>query len=186
MNADKQERGGKTALVVIDVQNDVLEEAWDASGVVGRIAQLITHARACDIPVMYVQHEDEWMAPGSAGWQIRAEIAPAQGEPVVHKHYPDSFADTDFEETLERLGIGELVITGAQSDGCVRATLHRALAEGYDVTLVSDAHTTSDREYQGVLIPADLSVTQLNASAPWVLYPGVTSRVATHEEILAR
>ena len=186
MNTDKQQRGGKPVLIVIDVQNDVMEDAHDAQGVLNRIARMVTHAHASGMPVVYVQHEDEWMEPGSRGWEIRTEVAPSGGDPAVHKHYPDAFADTDFEETLDRLGIGELVLSGAQSDGCVRATLHRALAEGYDVTLVADAHTTSDREYQGVLIPAEMSVTQLNASAPWVLYPAVTSRVVNHDEILAR
>jgi nicotinamidase-related amidase len=186
MRQDLKDRGGKSALVVIDVQNDVVADGHDVDGVVSRIGKLLEHARNSDIPVIYVQHEDEWMAPGSEAWQIRAEIAPRDGEPVIAKRYPDSFAETDFAETLDRLGIGELVITGAQSDACVRATLYRALRDGYDVTLVSDAHTTSDREYNGTVIPAELVVAHVNAASPWVQYPNVTSTVVTHEDILAR
>lgn len=180
-----QDRGGKTAVVVIDVQNDVVVDGFDSQNVVDRIGKVIDAARSAEIPVIYVQHEDEYMAPGTEGWMIRPEIAPFDGEPIVAKRFPDSFEETTFEETLSRLGIGHLIITGAQSDACVRATSYRALSEGYDITLVSDAHTTSDREFEGTAIPAEITVAHVNSASPWITYPNTTSKVATHDAVIA-
>ncbi|MDQ3442568.1 MAG: isochorismatase family protein, partial [Chloroflexota bacterium] len=141
-------------------------------------------ARTAGTPIVYVQHEDEWMTPGSEGWHIRPEVAPIVGEPIVAKRYPDSFVETDLAETLSALGAGHLIIAGAQSDACIRSTSHRALIEGYDVTLISDAHTTSEQEFGGVTIAAEQNVAQVNAAAPWIRYPNTTSALATHDEII--
>lgn len=185
MRQELQVRGGKTALLVIDVQHDVVEDGFDSQGVVERIASVVDAARAAGTPVVYIQHEDEWMTPGSEGWHIRPEVAPIVGEPIVAKRYPDSFVATTLAETLASLGVGHLIVTGAQSDACVRATSHRALIEGYDVTLVSDAHTTSGRDFSGVTISAEQNVAQVNAAAPWILYPDTTSSLATSDEVIA-
>jgi nicotinamidase-related amidase len=185
MNQELQERGGKTALLVIDVQNDVVADGFDSEGVVDRISQVVSAAREASVPVVFVQHEDAYMAPGTEGWHIRPEVAPITGEPIVAKRYPDSFVETTLVDTLADLGIGHLIVTGAQSDACVRATSHRALSEGYDVTLVSDAHTTSEREFNGVTISAEQNVAQVNSAAPWIAYPNTTSNLATHDEIIA-
>ena len=128
--------GDKAALMVIDVQNDVVARAWKRDDVVRRIAFLADRARAEGVPVIYVQHHGDGLPQGSDGWQIVDEIAPRDGEAVIAKKYPDAFEGTDLEETLTNLGISHLVITGAQTDACVRSTTHRALAEGYDMTLV--------------------------------------------------
>jgi nicotinamidase-related amidase len=125
------------------------------------------------------------MTPGSEGWHIRPEVAPIVGEPIVAKRYPDSFVETNLAETLSALGAGHLIIAGAQSDACIRSTSHRALIEGYDVTLISDAHTTSEQEFGGVTIAAEQNVAQVNAAAPWIRYPNTTSALATHDEIIA-
>ena len=186
MRQELQERGGKTGLLVIDVQNAVVADGFDADGVVDRIGKVVDAARGANVPVIYVQHEDPYMAPGTEGWHIRPEIAPVTGEPIVAKRFPDSFVETTLVDTLAALGIGHLVVTGAQSDACVRATSHRALIEGYDVTLVSDAHTTSGREFNGVTVSAEANVAQVNSAAPWIDYPNTTSALATHEEIIVR
>ncbi len=188
MRKDLKERGGNTVLLVIDVQNAVVEDGWDSEGVVDRIGKVIDAARASDTPVVYVQHEipgNPSMDRGTEGWHIRPEIAPLTGEPVVAKQYGDSFVETTLPETLASLGAGHLVITGAQSDACIRATSHRALIEGYDITLVSDAHTTSDAEYNGVTIPAEVNVAQVNYASPWIGYPDTTSSLANHLEVIA-
>ena len=57
----------------------------------------------------------------------------------MHKTFPDSFEDTDLEEVLAKAGVGRLVVAGAQTDECIRSTIHGAFARGYDVTLVGDA-----------------------------------------------
>ena len=100
------------------------------------------------MPVVWVQHSADQMPIGSDGWQYVAELTQGDGEPVVHKRYPDSFEETDLEEVLARLGIGRLVVAGAQTDECIRATLHGAIVRGYDATVVCDAQFTEDvREF---------------------------------------
>ena len=133
-----------TALMVIDVQNGVVAGSHDRDGVIGNINALVHKARAEEVPVVWVQHSDEGLEQGSDDWRIVDELAPGDDEPVVQKHYGDSFEDTDLERILATRGIGRVVVTGAQSDACIRSTLHGAFVRGYDVTLVGDAHTTED------------------------------------------
>lgn len=177
-----------SALLVIDVQRGVVADGWDRDGVVNRIAGLIGHARDIEVPVIYVQHEVEAyppMARGSEGWQICDEVAPRDGEIVIAKQFPDAFAETDLRATLDDLGISNLVLCGAQSDACVRATTYRAIADGYGVTLVSDCHTTSEREFEGVEIAAQQIVAHVNASTPYIAYPGRAPKLATQAELVA-
>ncbi len=189
MNESLRERGGKTALVVIDVQVGVVSDGWDRDGVVSRIAKVQAAAREAGIPVIHVQHEEpEYppMMPGGESWPIVGDVAPLDGEPLVAKRYPDAFVETSLAGILEAMGVGHLVIAGAQSDYCVRSTFHRALAEGYDITLVSDAHTTGGSEFGGVEIPAEVTVAQMNAAAEGISYPNVTTSVVTHNAVIER
>ncbi len=133
-----------TALVVIDVQNGVVGEAYERDRVVANINTLVDRARGEGVPVVWVQHSDNGLKQGSAAWEIVPELTPQASEPVVHKTFGDSFEATDLEERLATAGVGRLVVTGAQTDMCVRSTIHGGLVRGYDVTLVGDAHTTED------------------------------------------
>lgn len=142
-----------SALVVIDVQNDVMTGAYDRDTVVANIATLVDRARAEDVPVIWVQHSNEGMPIGSDGWQYVPELKLGESEPVVHKCYPDSFEETDLESVLAAQRVGRLVIAGAQTDECIRSTLHGAIARGYDAILVSDAHTTEDQSEWGAPTP---------------------------------
>lgn len=151
----------RTALLVVDVQNDVVAQAHDRDGVVGRIAGLVDRARAAHVPVVWVQHADGGLPTGTAGWELVPELVPADGEPVVHKGYGDSFEDTDLESVLAQRGVGHLVVTGAQTDMCIRSTLHGAITRGYDATLVADAHTTEDLSSEGAPTP-DLVIAHTN------------------------
>jgi nicotinamidase-related amidase len=178
----------ETALLVIDVQKGVVVDGFDRDGVVSRIAGLIGYARGHQVPVIYIQHEAPDyppMARGGGDWEIVDEIAPNVGEPVIAKQYPDSFAETDLEATLDDLGVRHLVICGAQSDACVRATTYRAMIEGYDVTLVGDAHTTSDRPTQDGTIPAEQIISHVNMATPYIEYPGRAPRVVKQAELMA-
>jgi nicotinamidase-related amidase len=143
----------QTAVVVIDVQVAVVSAAHERDAVVAAIAALVDRARKDGVCVIWVQHSDADMERGSAGWEIVPELVPARGEPVVHKSYGDAFEDTDLEKVLAERRVGRLVVTGAQTDQCVRSTLHGAFARGYDVTLVSDAHTTEDQSAWGAPPP---------------------------------
>jgi nicotinamidase-related amidase len=140
----KLEDRPNTALVVIDVQNGVVAGAHERDAVVANIGNLVEKARQEDVPVVWVQHNDQGLARGSDEWRIVPELEPHPDEPLVEKSYGDSFEDTNLEAVLSGLGVGRLVVVGAQTDMCVRSTLHGALVRGYDTTLVSDAHTTED------------------------------------------
>jgi nicotinamidase-related amidase len=142
-----------TALLVIDVQSGVVAGAHERDAVVARIGSLVDKARRESVPVVWVQHVDEQLARGSDAWRIVPELAPAEAEPVVEKHYGDSFEDTILETVLSGLGVGRLVVVGAQTDQCVRSTLHGAFVRGYDATLVKDAHTTEDQTEWGAPPP---------------------------------
>ena len=133
-----------TALLVIDVQNGVVAGNHDRDAVVANIGSLVGKARQEHVPVVWVQHSDEGLARGSDEWRIVPELTPGDAEPLVEKNYGDSFEDTALEAVLTGLGVGRLVVAGAQTDACIRSTLHGAFVRGYDAMLVSDAHTTED------------------------------------------
>ena len=106
--------------------------------------------------MVWVQHSDEGLAKGSTEWEYVHDLQRADEEPLVHKHYGDSFEDTDLESILADRAVGRLVVAGAQTDACIRSTLHGALVRGYDTTLVEDAHTTEDlREWGAPFGPED-------------------------------
>jgi nicotinamidase-related amidase len=134
----------KTALLVIDVQNDVVAGAHNRDTVIANIASLVDKARAAQVPVVWVQHFADNLPQGSDGWRYVAELKPDEPEPVVHKRYGDAFEDTDLEVVLAQRKVGRLIVAGAQTDECIRSTLHGAIVRGYDATLVADAHTTED------------------------------------------
>ena len=142
-----------TALLVVDVQNGVVAEAHDRDTVVANVGSLVDKARREKVPVVWVQHNDEDLARGSEEWRIVPELAPGGAEPLVEKSYGDSFEDTDLESVLAGMGVGRLVVSGAQTDACIRSTIHGAFARGYDVTLVGDAHTTEDLTAYGAPPP---------------------------------
>jgi len=145
------------ALLVIDVQNGAVEGAHERDSVVANIGNLVERAREADVPVVWVQHNDEGgLARGSEGWRIVSELSPDEAEPLVDKRYGDSFEDTSLENVLSDLGVGRLLVVGAQTDACVRSTLHGAFARGYDATLVSDAHTTGDLSQWGAPPPGQV------------------------------
>jgi nicotinamidase-related amidase len=143
-----------TALIVIDLQNGVVANAYRRHEVLNTVKTLVERARGMDVPVVWVRHTDEELKPSSEAWQIVAELSPAPGEAIIDKNYRDAFEDTTLEHVLSTLGVGKLIVTGAQTDMCIRSTLHGAIVRGYDATLVSDAHTTDDMTQYGAP-PAD-------------------------------
>src|SRR3954452_372465 len=133
-----------TALLVIDVQNNVVAGAHKRDEVVANIASLVEKARAEAVPVVWVQHTSDHLPEGSDGWQYVPELTQEESEPVIHKHYGDAFEDTDLEPVLAERRVGRLVVAGAQTDACIRSTLHGAIVRGYDASLIEDAHTTEE------------------------------------------
>jgi nicotinamidase-related amidase len=171
-----------TALIVIDVQNGVVEAAHERDAVVANIDTLVQRARKEGVPVVWVQHSDEQLVPGGDEWKIVPELKPKSDEPLVAKNYGDSFEDTTLETVLSDLGVGRLIVTGAQTDACVRSTLHGAFARGYDATLVSDAHTTDDSTELGAPSP-DLVIAHTNLYWKYQSAPGRTAGTVETKDV---
>jgi nicotinamidase-related amidase len=165
-----------TALMVIDVQNDVVANAHLRDDVIANIAFLVDKARAEQVPVIWVQHADDELQHDTAGWQYVSELVRADSEPLIHKNFGDSFEATSLESELTQLGVGRVVVTGAQTDACIRATLHGAFVRGYDAVLVGDAHTTDDYSKYG-LPTADKVIAHTNMYWTWQAGPGRTATV---------
>ena len=142
-----------TALLVVDVQNDVMAGAHNRDAVVANIAALVDKARAEAVPVVWVQHSSDDLPEGTDGWRYVAELNQDESEAVVHKRYGDAFEDTRLEAVLDQGKVGRLIVTGAQTDACIRSTLHGAIVRGYDAILVDDAHTTEDLSQWGAPPP---------------------------------
>jgi nicotinamidase-related amidase len=142
-----------TALMVIDVQKGVVAGNHQLEAVVANISTLVGKARQEGVAIVWVQHSDGNLEKGSDAWEYVPELARLESEPLVHKTFGDSFEDTDLEEVLAKAGVGRLVVTGAQTDACIRSTIHGAFTRGYDVTLVGDAHTTEDQSEWGAPPP---------------------------------
>jgi nicotinamidase-related amidase len=139
-----------TALVIIDVQIGVFEPAYRKEETLANINILRSQAYASGTPVIYIQHHSppEYdLGIGTPGWHIQPEVTPRDGDKVIHKASPDAFHDTSLQETLQSYGSEHLIIVGGQTEYCVDTTTRRATSYGYNVTLVSDAHTTIDCEH---------------------------------------
>jgi nicotinamidase-related amidase len=160
-----------TALLVIDVQKGVVAGAPRRAEVIANIDTLIGTARAQDVPVIWVQHSDSELVRGSENWAYVEELVRLDSEPLVHKTYFDSFEATDLESVLAEHGVGRVVVTGAQTDACIRSTLHGAFVRGYDVTLVGDAHTTEDLSEYGAPAPEQV-IAHTNLYWSWQSAPG--------------
>jgi nicotinamidase-related amidase len=171
-----------TALLVIDVQTGAVEGAHERDTVVANVGSLVEKARREDVPVVWVQHSSEHLAKGSDAWRIVPELAPEDNEPRVDKSYGDSFEETTLETILAGLGVGRLVVAGAQTDECVRSTLHGAIVRGYDATLVSDAHTTGDHSEWGAP-PPDKVIAHTNLYWTYHTAPGRTAGTVETKDV---
>ncbi len=171
-----------TALLVIDVQNGVGAGAHQRDTVVANVGSLVEKARREQVPVVWVQHSDEQLAKGSDDWRIVPELTPGDAEPLVEKNYGDSFEETTLQTVLSGLGVGRLVVVGAQTDACIRSTLHGALVRGYDATLVSDAHTTEDQTAWGAP-PPDKVIAHTNLYWTYQKAPGRTAGTVATKDV---
>jgi nicotinamidase-related amidase len=172
-----------TALLVIDVQNGVVGGAHERDAVVANVGALVDRARQAEVPVVWVQHnDDDGLRRGSDDWRIVSELRPDESEPLVDKRYGDAFEDTGLESVLSDLGVGRLLVAGAQTDECIRSTLHGAIARGYDATLVSDAHTTEDLTERGAPPPAQV-IAHTNLYWSFHRAPGRTAGTVKTEEV---
>jgi nicotinamidase-related amidase len=171
-----------TALVVVDVQNGVVAGAYARDAVVATIGRLVARARAGAIPVVWVQHVDDALEPGSDAWRIVPELSPAEDEAHVQKRYGDAFEDTMLEDVLAERGVGRLVVVGAETDACIRSTIHGGLGRGYDTILVSDAHTTSDQTPWGAP-PPEAVIAHTNLYWSFQRAPGRSAGTAAADDV---
>ena len=171
-----------TALIVIDVQNGVVNEAHARDAVVANVSTLVDKARDKQVPVVWVQHSSKHMEKGSDEWQLVPELKREDSEALVHKTFADSFEDTDLEDVLAKGGIGRLFVSGAQTDECIRSTIHGAFVRGYDVTLVADAHTTEDLSEWGAP-PPDKVIAHTNLYWENHTAPGRTAGIQPTKEV---
>jgi nicotinamidase-related amidase len=172
-----------TAVLVVDVQNGVVANAYARDDVVANIGRLVERARQEEVPVIWVQDCGEDRAHGSDPWRIVPELSPADGDPRVDKLYGDSFEDTPLENLLAGLGVGRLLVAGAQTDACVRSTLHGAFVRGYDTTLVGDAHTTEDHSAYGAP-PPDQVIAHTNLYWQYHDGPGRTAGTVASTDVV--
>jgi nicotinamidase-related amidase len=171
-----------TALLVVDVQNGVVQAAHSRDAVVAKVNRLVDKARQAEVPVVWVQHCGPELVKGAEAWDLVPELVPAEGEPRIEKQYGDSFEDTDLEEVLAGLQVGRLMVAGAQTDACIRSTLHGALVRGYDAVLVSDAHTTEDLSQWGAP-PPDQVIAHTNLYWRYQTAPGRTAGTVETEAV---
>jgi nicotinamidase-related amidase len=172
-----------TALLIIDVQNGVVAGSHNRDEMIANINTLVGKARTEGVPVIWVQHSDDGpLKQGSEGWEYVPELVRAEPEPLVHKRYGDSFEDTDLESVLADSKIGKLIVAGAQTDACIRSTLHGAFTRGYDVFLVGDAHTTENLTEYGAPAP-ELVVAHTNLYWDWQDAPGRAAATVKTENV---
>lgn len=177
-------QGNKGVLLVVDVQVGVMKESWDAPRIIKNVSHAVERARAAGVPVIWVQHSDDDLSFGSPAWQWVPELAPAQSEPQIHKRFNSSFEQTPLEDELAKLGASHIVLAGAATNWCIRATAYGALDRGYDLTLLKDAHTTGTMDLEdGTKIEAADVIRELNIAMTWLSYPGRTNGTARAEEV---
>jgi nicotinamidase-related amidase len=176
--------GNKTVLMVVDVQVGVMSDAWEGPRIIQNIKTAVEKARSQGVPVIWVQHADTELVQGSADWQIVPELVPAEGETRIYKNFNSSFEETPLEEVLAKFGAGHIVLTGAATNWCIRATAYGALDRGYDLTLVKDAHTTGDMQLKdGSTILASDVIRDLNVAMAWLNYPGRKNAAVAAAEV---
>lgn len=174
----------RTALLIVDVQRGVVAEAHERDAVVANIGTVLRRARAAGAPVIWIQHQDdERFVPGTEAWEYVDELVRDDAEPLVAKRYADAFEDTDLEARLAERGVGRVIVTGAQTDECIRGTLHGALVRGYDATLVADAHTTEDPSQWGLPLDAAAVIAHTNMYWSGAAAPGRSGGTVTTAEV---
>jgi nicotinamidase-related amidase len=171
-----------TALLVVDVQNGVVRGNYERDAVVANIERIVEKARLEQIPVVWIQDSCEPRTRGSDIWEIVPELTPIDADPHVDKKYGDSFEDTRLESVLSGFGVGRVFVVGAQTDACIRSTIHGAFVRGYDTTLVSDAHTTEDQTAWGAP-PPDKVIAHTNLYWAEQAAPGRTAQVVETKHV---
>lgn len=176
--------GNRPVMIVVDVQVGVMKEAWEAQRVVRNVSRAVERARSEAVPIIWVQHLNQELPKGSSQWQWVPELAPADGEAQIHKKFNSSFEQTSLDSELASLSATHIVLAGAATNWCIRATAYGALDRGYDLTLVNDAHTTESMQLDnGLMLSAETVIQELNFAMKWLEYPGLKNGTASANDI---
>lgn len=176
--------GRRSVFLIVDVQVGVMEDAWQADRIIRNIRTAVEKARSQNVPVLWVQHFGRSLAKDSPQSQIVPELSPWADEVIIQKNFNSSFEKTNLEETLADIGATHIILAGAATNWCIRATAYAALERGYDLTLMADGHTTEGLDLEnGTTIPAEHIIDDLNAVMEWLTYPGRENRVLEVDEI---
>ncbi len=176
---------GKTALLVVDMQVAVIDSAWDVAAVIANVSLAVKMARESDVPVIWIQHINRKMVHGSPGWQMVPELTPFPDEISLDKQFNSAFEKTSLEDTLDYLKISHIFLAGALTNWCIQSTAYAALDNGYDLTLISDAHTTGDIVLEnGEMIKALDIIREFNIIMAGVRYPGRTNQVTRAQDLI--
>jgi nicotinamidase-related amidase len=176
--------GNKAALLVVDVQVGVMQYVWEPARIISNINKAVDKARGLGIPIIWIQHSNQELLLDSPEWQLVPELVPGSNDLHIDKHFNSAFEETTLDEFLEQLGISHIVLCGAETNWCIRATAYAALDRGYDLTLISDAHTTEDIELGDDEVVKALDIIRdLNVVMAWVSYPDRTNRAVPVEEL---
>jgi len=153
----------KTALVIIDIQNDYFPagnyELVNSVEASLKAKDLLEHFRQRNLTVVHVRHlsvrpGSTYFIPGTEGAEIHASVQPLPDEKIVTKNYPNGFRETDLHDYLLEQDIEHLVIAGMMSHMCVDSTARAGKDLGYRVTIAEDACATKDLFFQEQKIPA--------------------------------
>ena len=165
--------GNNLALVVVDPQVGVFQDAWDDHRIIDNIIDVVSKARLQKIPVIWVRHSDDDLIQESSAWQWLPKLSPISTEAIIDKQYNSAFEATSLERSLAQLNVSHITLCGAATNWCIRSTAYAALERGYDLTLIKDAHTTESLVLgNDVTVQAKDIIDELNAVMTWVAYPG--------------
>lgn len=180
----------KRAVIAVDIQNEYFDAGKlplvGINVAAANARKVMDHARAKGDAVIHVRHEfpnseAPFFTPGTPGVEINAVVQPQGGEPVVLKHFPNSFRETELKALLDERGVEEVVIVGAMSHMCIDATSRAASDFGYKTTVVHDACATRDLEFAGKTVPADQVHASIMAAVAFAV-----GEVASTAEVTAR
>ena len=140
------------ALLIIDMQNGSFTEEtprYKAADVIHHMNQLADFFRNNKDMVIFIQHDGSRQGDfiqGTEEWQLLPALKRHASDQYISKTANDCFYRSSLQDLLQSKGIRELVITGCATDFCVDATIKSAFTKDYNITVIKDGHTTTNRE----------------------------------------
>jgi nicotinamidase-related amidase len=178
----------KTALLIIDVQNDYFPngkmELNNSINVSINIKELLNHFRSRLMPILHIQHISikpgaTFFLPDTPGVEFHDNVKPQAGEKVFVKYFPNSFRDTKLHDYLKESDISRLVIAGMMTHMCVDTTVRAAYDLGYECIIAGDCCATKSLSFYDTIISAENVQYSFLAALN-----GVFSQVLTYQKVI--